>query len=162
MHISLLSFQQKWKRVQPVGQATTRHSGICEWRWLAEVSASDRSAQEFTGDSCLTVEMPRNTLPTHPHNVHCRSNHCVRALIQYRFWLHLIHIDVSASLVVLYKDWEFAWWLRKTGYVGCGRKRSSRHFPVEAVEKNKISGQDFQTAGRDLIGCLWNRWVTCL
>jgi hypothetical protein len=28
--------------------------------------------------------------------------------------------------------------------------------------ETKISGQDYQTAGRDFIGCLWNRWVTCL
>ena len=64
--MSLVSLKQKWKRVQPVGQVTTRHSVICEWRGLAEFSASDRSAQEFTGDSCLTLEMPRNTPPSPP------------------------------------------------------------------------------------------------
>ena len=52
--------------------------------------------------------------------------------------------------------------VKKDGIFRMRKEKSSRHLPVGSVEKNKISGQDCHTAGRDLIGYLWNRWVTCL
>jgi len=163
MYFSLISLQQKWKRVQPVGQATTRHSGICEWRGLAEFSASDRSAQEFTGDSCLTVEMPRNNLP-HPLTQRTLSEQPLRSRAHPLPFLITFdsHRRVNFTGFVVVSAMGICMVVKKGGIFRMREEKGIQALSGWSCGKNKISGQDCEPAGRDLIRCLWNRWVTCL
>jgi len=52
--------------------------------------------------------------------------------------------------------------VKKDGIFRMQKEKVIQAHPGWSCGKNKISGQDCHTAGRDLIRCLWNRWVTCL